>query len=180
MEGQVAALRAHPAVVASVIAAAIAVTVAAFVAIGYMVGWIPARSSLTTPVGIANPAQQATGVANDVALLPGESIVTPNEAAKANEPKPVTPAYAKPAPAAPKAAPKVAAARPAVAKPASRPRAYCVNCGNIAAITAYGRGEWDVRVRFEDGSDETLRYREPPPFHLGERVRLEQGRLERE
>jgi hypothetical protein len=158
--------RAHPAVTISMVAAALAVTAAALVAIAYMLGWIPSRASLPTPVGIANPAQQATGVASDLALLPGESLVTTQEPAKAAEPEPATPSYAKAAPAAPKRA--------------VRQRAHCVSCGSIAAITARGRGEWEVRVRFEDGSDETLRYREPPPFHLGERVRLEQGRLERE
>ena len=170
--------RVHPAVMISMVAAALAVTAAALVAIASMLGWIPSRASLSTPVGIANPAQQAAGVANDVALLPGESLVTPEESAKAGEPKPATPSYVKPANAAPKPAPSPP--KFAAAKPAGRQRAYCVNCGNIAAITAYGRGEWDVRVRFEDGSDETLRYREPPPFRVGERVRLEQGRLERE
>jgi hypothetical protein len=157
MEGQLAALRAHPAVVASVVAAAIATTVAAFVAIGYMAGWIPARGSLTTPVGIANPAQQSTGIANDLALSPGESVVT----APAAPPPPAKPAQKSAAPARPQRS------------------AHCVNCGSIAAITG-GRGEWVVRVRFQDGKSEVLRYREPPPFRLGDRVRLEQGKLERE
>lgn len=187
MEGQLAALRAHPAVVASVVAAGIAVTVAAFVAIAYMVGWVPARAPLAAPVGIANPAQQSTGIATDLALSPGESIVTAPPAAQ-----PVTPSYAKPQPAAPKSAPAKpqqqkfsAPARPAAApRPAASPpqqqAAHCVNCGSIAAITGYGRGEWDVRVRFQDGTSEVLRYRETPPFRLGDRVRLREGMLVRE
>jgi hypothetical protein len=169
--------RAHPAVVASMVVAAVAVTAAALVAIAYMLGWLPARASLATPVGFANPAQQATGVATDLALSPGESVVSPEEAPKAGAgaaPQPATPSYAKPAP------PKPAMAKSALSRPAARKHASCANCGNIASITSYGRGEWDVRVRFADGSHETLRYREPPPFRLGERVRLEEGRLVRE
>jgi len=34
-----------------------------------------------------------------------------------------------------------------------------------------------VRVRFEDGSTETLRYAERPRLRIGERVHLEDGRL---
>jgi hypothetical protein len=34
-----------------------------------------------------------------------------------------------------------------------------------------------VRVRFEDGSSQTLRYPERPPLRVGERVHLEDGRL---
>ena len=199
MSGEIAAARAHPAVVVSMIVAAVAVTTAALVAIAYMLGWMPGRSQLGTPVGIANPAQQASGVATDLALSPGESVVVPSEALPpsaampaAETPKPATPSYARPAPPAPK--PALAPAKTALAKSAAKPpppqpappkssgppHRYCVNCGNIAAITTYGRGEWDVRVRFEDGSQETLRYREPPPFRLGDRVRLEEGRLQRE
>lgn len=167
--------RAHPAVLASMVVAAVAVTAAALVAIAYMLGWLPAHASLATPVGIANPAQQTTGVATDLALSPGESVVNPEEAPKPGAaPQPVTPSYAKPAP------PKPAIAKSAPPKAAARQHASCANCGNIASITSYGRGEWDVRVRFADGSHETLRYREPPPFRLGERVRLEEGRLVRE
>ena len=55
-------------------------------------------------------------------------------------------------------------------------RNICVNCGTIASIGSSG-GAWEVRVRFEDGSLETLRYSDRPRLRIGERVHLEDGRL---
>jgi len=55
-------------------------------------------------------------------------------------------------------------------------RNICVNCGSIASIGSSAEG-WEVRVRFEDGSVETLRYAERPRLRIGERVHLEDGRL---
>lgn len=52
----------------------------------------------------------------------------------------------------------------------------CVNCGTIASIGS-AAGDWEVRVRFEDGSTETLRYPDRPRLRIGERVHLEDGRL---
>lgn len=183
MQAEIAAARAHPAVVVSIVIAAVAVTAAALVAIAYMMGWLPARGALPTPVGMAAPAQQAAGTASDLALLPGESVVSQAEAPKPAapqpaSPQPTTPSYAKPQAAPPKLAKKTPAP---TARPAPAPaRNYCVNCGTIAAVVAYGPGEWGVRVRFEDGSSEMLRYREPPRLRAGDRVRLEDGRLVRE
>ncbi len=183
MQAELAAARAHPAVVASIVVAAVAVTAAALVAIAYMLGWLPARAALPTPVGMASPAQQAAGTASDVALLPGETVVSPPEAQKPaatapTTPRPTTPSYVKPQASSAKPAKKAAAALPKTASASAR--SYCVNCGTIASVIPYGRGEWDVRVRFQDGSSETLRYREPPGLRAGERVRLEDGRLVRE
>lgn len=56
-------------------------------------------------------------------------------------------------------------------------RNICVNCGTVASIGAAG-GDWEVRVRFDDGSTETLRYPDRPRLRIGERVHLEDdGRL---
>ncbi len=55
-------------------------------------------------------------------------------------------------------------------------RTLCVNCGTVASIGSVG-GDWEVRVRFEDGSTETLRYPDRPRLRIGERVHLEDGRL---
>src|SRR5438309_11040464 len=98
MDGEIAAARAHPAVIASAVVAGLAVTVCALVAIAWMLGWIPSRVSVPTPAAIATPGQQVAGTALDVDLLPGETLVTPPEA-----PKPVTPQYgrAPPEPAKP-------------------------------------------------------------------------------
>ena len=52
----------------------------------------------------------------------------------------------------------------------------CVNCGIITAIAT--RGEfWDIDVRYEDGSTQTLRYPERPRLRAGQHVRFEDGRL---
>ena len=51
-----------------------------------------------------------------------------------------------------------------------------MNCGTIASIGSAG-GDWEVRVRFEDGTLETLRYPDRPRLRIGERVHLEDGRL---
>ena len=56
-------------------------------------------------------------------------------------------------------------------------RGLCVNCGTVTSITALEAGEWDVHVRFEDGSTETLRYRTRPGLRIGQRVLFEEGRL---
>ena len=55
-------------------------------------------------------------------------------------------------------------------------RNVCVNCGAILSIAPAGPG-WEVRVRFDDGSGETLRYPERPSLRIGDRVHLEDGRL---
>lgn len=55
-------------------------------------------------------------------------------------------------------------------------RTICVNCGTVASIGSVD-GDWEVRVRFEDGSTETLRYPDRPRLRIGERVHLEDGRL---
>jgi hypothetical protein len=196
MNAPAAAPRHQQAVIISIVVAATAVTACALVAIAYMLGWVPVRHAVPARASASSPATQAAGGAADhLGLLPGESVVSAEEAAKgsppatpvpgaASGPRPVTPRYMK----APESAPRP----PAVAKPAPptsprnppAPTSYersarglCVNCGTVAAITAFGDGEWDVRVRFEDGSAETLRYRTRPGLRIGQRVLLEEGRL---
>ncbi len=68
---------------------------------------------------------------------------------------------------------------PTEAPPRSYERSFrtvCVNCGTVSSIRAFG-DDWEVRVRFEDGTSETIRYPERPRLRLGERVTLEEGRL---
>lgn len=72
------------------------------------------------------------------------------------EPRPSTPSYARPAPP---------------------PRETCANCGTIAGVYADGYGRWEIRVRFDDGSTETMYTRRRPSLASGQRVRLEEGRL---
>ena len=200
-----AAIRTHPAVIISIVVAATAVTACALVAIAWMLGWIPPRQPPLAKAPVAAPAKRATDTG--IALLPGESLVSADELARAMPMPP--PAASTAAPAAPPAAsPKPhpaapqysraerAPQRPATrtaAAPAPKPpanaggavtsyersaRTLCVNCGTVMSITAYEEERaWDVHVRFEDGSHETLRYRVPPGLRIGQRVLLEEGRL---
>ena len=57
-------------------------------------------------------------------------------------------------------------------------REICVNCGVIVEAASEPRGAyWDVIVRYDDGTTQTLRYPERQEFRPGERVHLEDGRL---
>jgi len=49
----------------------------------------------------------------------------------------------------------------------------------LPAIDEAG-AQWEVRVRFDDGSRETLRYYERPRLRVGDEVHLEDGRLLRD
>jgi hypothetical protein len=187
----------HHIMVISVITAAVAVTLCALVAIAYMLGWLPARADVATPVSMASPGQQAAGTAPGVALLPGETVVTPEAPPPATpaSPAPSTPNYARTAPSAapvprdpkpepatrPEPPPRAVAAAPktpAYAR-ADPQQSVCVNCGTVTTVVAYS-DSWEVRVRFEDGSTQTFRYRKPPDLRTGQRVRLEDDRLVRD
>jgi len=198
-----AAIRTHPAVIISIVVAATAVTACALVAIAWMMGWIPPRQAPLAKAAVAAPAKHAADTA--IALLPGESLVSADELARAMpapaastaapappqvappKPHPVAPQYTRAERAPQKPATRTAAA-PAPKPPANArgavtsyersARTLCVNCGTVMSITAYEEERaWDVHVRFEDGSHETLRYRVPPGLRIGQRVLLEEGRL---
>ena len=198
MKQELASARKHPAALASIVIASVAMTALALVTIAYLLGWIPTRGNLpSAPGAMATPGQQLGGTAQGgVDLLPGESLVAPAEApatsAPAAAPQPTTPRYTKPAPS-PAPLPKPPAAplpRPSAAPVIPHYRAgeaprisfersvrnICVNCGTIASIASAGP-DWEVRVRFEDGSTETLRYPDRPRLRVGGRVHLEDGRL---
>jgi len=191
MNAPAAATRPHSAVIISVVVAATAVTACALVGIAYMLGWVPVRHAAPSA---ASATSKAAGGTADLGLLPGESVVSSEEAAKgggpgataqgvASEPKPATPRYMKTPGAAsrpPAAKPSPPTYRPNPPAPTSYERSargLCVNCGTVTSITAFGAGAWDVNVRFEDGSTETLRYRTRPGLRIGQRVLLEEGRL---
>jgi hypothetical protein len=101
----------------------------------------------------------------------------------------LAPIYAQPAPSSPSTDAPVLPSRAAPSRPnytrselaastSYEPsnRSVCVNCGVIASIGSSGY-DWEVRVRFEDGASETLRYRDRPPLRIGEHVHLEDGRI---
>jgi hypothetical protein len=186
----------HPAVAAALGIAGLAFVAGALAVIAYMLDWLPWKPQLPgTPTGMANPGQQVAGSAPDVALLPGETLVAPSEApartpaiesAKASPPampRPTAPKYA----TTPSPQPASAPARPnytrdeLAARPSSERSSQdlCVNCGAITSITSVGP-DWEVRVRFDDGSSETLRYPDRPRLRAGDRVHLEDGRLTRD
>jgi hypothetical protein len=179
-------------VVASIVTAALAITACALVAIAWMLGWVPSRPTAPAAASLAaapSPAARSAARAPattpstaDVALLPGETLVSadPVSAPARAMPAPTTPRYARadpPRPDSPR--PDRPRTDPPRAMASATRDSYCVNCGTVTAIVAYP-DQWDVRVRFEDGSIRTLRYPTPPPFRNGQLVRLEEGRLVRD
>ena len=196
MTPQLEAIRSDRAVIASVIAAAVAVILFCLVGIAVMLGWAGGRGGGATPASLASPGQQVAGTGPEVDLVAGETLVTPAPAAAPPaKVEPMMPPYGNPA--VPKAAPPRRAERPA-AKPApSLPRyvrteplaagpadelprtAGCTSCGSVTSITSLS-DFWEVRVRFDDGASRRLRFPTAPGYRIGDRVRLENGRLERE
>src|SRR5258706_5859219 len=197
MDSELSAVRSHPAVIVSVVVAAIALTACALVAIAYVLGWVPLDAA-GAPGARATLGQQVTGSAPGVVLLPGETLIDNPESAKAAAPVSAPPpALAAPAPAArpQPSPPSYTKSPPSRIAPSARtylreerrepapPRSYersirnvCVNCGTVASIGSSG-GDWEVRVRFDDGTSQLIRYPERPALRAGERVHLEDGRL---
>jgi hypothetical protein len=184
--------RSQNTVAAMVIVAAVAITGFAAVGIAWMFGWIGTHDAPPpAPGAIATPGQQIAGVVPEQSLLPGESVVTMPEPPKAAIPSPApaqpkaAPIPPKPAPIPPKPAPRVAVQLPQEHSEVTRARIaprddrdICVNCGVVVSVASEPRGAyWDVIVRYDDGSTQTLRYPERQDFREGERVHLEDGRL---
>lgn len=142
---------------------------------------------------LVTPAEAPKPVAAP-AVAPGPTIPRyskpapfepPKPAAAPGKPQPVapSPSSSQPPSYAPAPPSRVAPARPAYNRgdgPGTSfersTRNICVNCGVVASIGSSGPG-WEVRVRFEDGSTETLRYPDRPRLRIGDRVHLEDGRL---
>ena len=150
-----------------------------------------APAEIVKPAPSAAPSPQPTPMpATPMPSTPRYARPAPFESPKPSvAPKKPSPAYAQPS--APSSSTSYAQVRPSRAAPlkptydlADAPltsferstRNICVNCGTISSIGSSG-GEWEVRVRFEDGSYETLRYPNRPRLRIGERVHLEDGRL---
>jgi hypothetical protein len=83
-------------------------------------------------------------------------------------------------PAPPARSPAPAPVRPRYAVPRDPGEEYCVNCGTVGAIARLDDDAWEVRVRFEDGASSVFRFPTRPTLRLGDRVRLEDGRLNRD
>jgi hypothetical protein len=127
-------------------------------------------------------------------LAPGESLVTPAEpvaAPAAPAPAPTPPAAKPSKPKSAKAQPRKPPAKPAKQKAAprfARAEAHANSyersrvCGNCGVVTGMSHldAEWEVRVRFDDGSRKALRSRDRPRVEIGDFVHLEDGRLVRD
>ena len=129
---------------------------------------VPDTVSLLLLAAAAAVAQPR--IESGVVLLPNETLVAPASPVAAPKPPP------KPAPRA----------TPKYSREEIRPDAYtratrsvCINCGTVTSIDDNG-SQWEVRVRFDDGSRETMRYRERPRLRVGDAVHLEDGRLLRD
>jgi hypothetical protein len=55
----------------------------------------------------------------------------------------------------------------------------CETCGEVISVRHFP-GLAEVRVRFDDGFVQAIRYPPPPPWRVGDRVRFEDGRLVRD
>jgi hypothetical protein len=139
--------------------------------------------TLVAPADAPAARETTKPVAPATAQRPAPQYATPASPPTLAPRKPTTPASAPPAYA------QALPSRAAPGKPnytsdeVARNTAYgrstrdvCVNCGAVLSIAPMGP-EWEVRVRFDDGSGETLRYPERPSFRIGDRVHLEEGRL---
>lgn len=147
----------------------------------------PAAASSAKPV-----AKEQSGVV----LMPGEQLVLAPEppAAQVPKPPPPQPVVELPKPASPP--PQRPRARaPVVAQDDARPsppqysreerramasydrsRSVCLNCGVVTSVTR-GDYDWEVRVRLDDGTRQTLRYRDRPRVQEGDSFHLEDGRI---
>jgi hypothetical protein len=141
---------------------------------------LPGETLVATPEASQGPASTPAPAPS---LEPGPTIQQYAKPAPLAPPKPAIaktqpPVYTQPAAPTPSTSyAQVLPSRAAPSKPNYAPRDYCVNCGTIASIGSAPGGDWEVRVRFEDGSTETLRYPDRPRLRIGERVHLEDGRL---
>jgi len=178
--------------------AGLAMGLCALAGIAYYMGWGPfSRPPEIALAPRAAPAAAAKAPSHpDVPLLPGESLVSPPDPVAAPAPAPPIPAPA-PAPAAKKPSPpqytKPPERKPApvVAKrpPPPRPqpetsfersaRSVCGNCGVVTGMTRHDY-DWEVRVRFDDGTRKALRSYDRPRVEIGDSVHLEDGRLVRD
>ena len=180
---------------ASLVVAGIAMGICAFAGIAYYMGWGPwSRAPEIALAPRASPPAPAKAPAQhpDVPLLPGESLVSPPDPIAAPAPapppptakRPSTPQYAKPperrpapvvAKRAPPPPPSYSRARPDTSYERST-RSVCVNCGVVTGMTRHDY-DWEVRVRFDDGTRKALRSYDRPRVEIGDTVHLEDGRL---
>lgn len=119
---------------------------------------------------LAAAAAAGARIESGVVLLPGETLVAPPGpvAAPQGEPRraPRTPQYS-----------NEEVRRDSHARSA---RGICVNCAVITGIDRNPDARWEVRLRFEDGTRETIRSEERPRVNVGDAVHVEDGRVFRD
>ena len=147
----------------------------------------PATTPTKAPPAKASSSAPAARVQSGVVLLPGETLVTAPETAAAPAPAPSPEPRKQKAPTTPKylkkPAPPVGAQLSPAPPPPRAPRnvtrdernGTCVNCGRVVGMRI--GDDWQVRVQFDDGSRQTLKFRDRPPVEIGDNVRLEDGVL---
>src|SRR5512141_2431189 len=161
---------------------------------GSQVAGSAAELGLAPGETVVVPADSAS---RPVPMMPHYNAPTPPmPAPAASEPQAEAPAPQQaPAPAArpaerpqPRAAPRPEPRTPSFARGDAHPTspldtwpnpAPCPHCGRVVATTTWPDMA-EVRIRFEDGSTRTLRSAAPSPWHVGDRVRVEHGRLVRD
>lgn len=148
---------------------------------------IPGETLVMPAEGSATPAAAPPDAQSAAPPLP------PARAEPAPRPRPATPAYVRPGePQGNRAPRKATRAEPATDPGSARSEAHptesgdpwqrkfvCRTCGTVTAIATFP-DFWEVRVRLEDGASFSVRYPAPPSLRIGDRVRLANGRLERE
>jgi hypothetical protein len=171
-----------------VFVAGIAVGALAMTAIYFIDAGLAVSRNAAAPAGAPKPkSAPAVTTQSGVVLLPGETLVAPAPEVAALPPPPAAEPEPKPhpspAPAKPRytkpAPPPVVAQAPQYSSAEARDsfgRSVCLNCGVVTAITR-GDYDWEVRVRFGDGSRETLRYYDRPRLGVGDTFHFEDGRL---
>ncbi|HET7729132.1 MAG TPA: hypothetical protein VFK48_03780 [Usitatibacter sp.] len=139
----------------------------------------PPRSEPMMPTYAPPRAPAAAPAVPDELSAPTRPRPAPRNVATNPDAPPTTPVPMPAARVAPAPLPvpeRYAEAPPPPHAPYARRGGRCDDCGVVAGIRTFGE-LWEVRVRLEDGTTARVRYRRPPPVDIGERVRLEGGRL---
>lgn len=171
---------------------------------------VPTPMSIASPASqVAGSAAELGLAPGETVVVPADSASRPAPMMPHyNAPTPPTPAPATSGPpseaTAPRQPPAIAPAQRAMPRAAPRPEprtpsfargdahptspldtwpnpapARCPLCGRVVSTTTWPDMA-EVRIRFEDGSTRTLRSSAPSPWHVGDRVRVEHGRLVRD
>ena len=141
----------------------------------------PAPPAVTKPPPVAAPAAPSRPAHEPKRSRKAERATTARATADfAERREPQERRKEAPPPAIESPSPSIAAAAPHPSDPTDHwPQPNCGNCGVVHSITTFP-DLWEVRIRFDDGGRRTIRYHKPPRWRVGDRIRYDGGRLERE